>query len=571
LVLSEWNRHISRTPVLKNLEGNLAKRFLLLSAAFFAIVSALAFGQRALTTLPVGNFGTASILPTGQVITPTAAPGSTIQVLSTGLRSDGNADAAEAVNTALSPDGKSLLVLTSGWNKGNRRPDGTSITFPTLDPITGGPVGTTTLSEWVFVYSVNSDRTVTKQQQINIPSTYSGLVWAPDGTRFYVSGGQDDRVYVYRSNGSQFVPDVPFVLLGHNSNQNAPFPKYDGSILKGTKAAQAVTFGGTSLIVGGAVVAGLGLSRDGRTLVTANFENDSISIVDTATRSIVREVKFFTPGGTVAQGEFPYDVAVLSNPDGSAKTAFVTSQRDDEVMVVDIASGAFTGIGVGDQPNRMALTKDQATLYAVNGNSDSVSVIDTAARRVVDTISLSRPGDKYKGANPNSATLSPDEETLYVTLGYENAVAVVDLHSRKLTGRIPTGWYPTSVSVSQDGSVLYVCTFKSNSGPNPANGPAPNTTFVVTRSWPLEKAQLNIIPVPNHRSLAALSRQVDDNNGIANRRADPMMAFLRGKTDHVIYIVKENKTYDQVLGRSAAWQWRSHADPVSGSRQSQSS
>src|SRR5262249_37702588 len=153
-------------------------------------------------------------------------------------------------------------------------------------------------------------------------------------TRFYISGGQDDRVYIYRSNGSQFVPDVPFVLLGHNSNQAAAFPKYDGSILKGTKAAQAVTFGGSSLIVGGAVVAGVALSRDGKTLVAANFENDSISIVQTATRAVLREVRFFVPGGKVAQGEFPYDVAVLNNPDGSAKTAFVTSQRDNQVMVV---------------------------------------------------------------------------------------------------------------------------------------------------------------------------------------------------------------------------------------------
>jgi YVTN family beta-propeller protein len=526
------------------------KRLYILNAMLFALAPSLAMAQSGSghTTLPVGNYSTGSILPTGQVITPLAAPGSTLQVLSTGLRADGNADAAEAVNTALSSDGKTLLVLTSGWNKGNRLPDGTSITFPTLDPITGAAVGKTTLSEWVLVYAVNANGTVTKQQQINVPSTYSGLAWAPDGARFYVSGGQDDRVYVYRSNGSQFVPDAPFVLLGHNSNQNAPFPNYDGSILKGTKAAQAVTFGGSSLIVGGAVVAGLALSRDSKTLIAANFENDSISIVDTATRTIVREVKFFTPGGTVAQGEFPYDVVVLSNPDGSAKTAFVTSQRDDQVMVVDILSGNFTSIPVGDQPNRMALSKDQATLYVVNGNSDTVSVISTTSETVLDTISLSRPGEKYKGSNPNSAALSPDEETLYVTLGFENAVAVVDLKSRHVSGRIPTGWYPTSVSVSKDGARLYVCTFKSNSGPNPANGPAPNTTFVATRSLPLEKAQLNIIPVPDNPALSALSRQVDDNNGVSNRHTDPMMAFLKSRIDHVIYIVKENKTYDQVLG-----------------------
>lgn len=501
------------------------------------------------TTLPVGNFGGASILPSGQVITPTAAPGSTIQILSTGLRPDGNADAAEAVTTALSPDGHTLLVLTSGWNRDNHLVDGTSVTYPTLDPNTGAPVGNTTQSEWVFVFAINKDGSVTKLQPINVPSTYSGLAWAPDGTRFYVSGGQDDRIYIFKGNGSQFVPDAPFILLGHNSNANAPFPNYDGSILKGTKAAKAVTFGGSSLIVGGAVVAGFGLSRDGKTLVAANFEDDSVSVVDTTTHKVTNEIHFFEPGGTVAQGEFPYDVIVLSNPDGSAKTAFVTSQRDDQVMVVDIASGSFTSIPVGGQPNRMALSKDQRTLYVVNGNSDTVSVIDTTKQAVVRTISLSRQGDKYKGSNPNSAALSADERTLYVTLGFENAVAVVDLLSGSMEGRIPTGWYPTSVSVS-DGhrERLYVCTFKSNDGPNPTNGPAPNPTAVQGRTWPLSKAQLNVIPVPHGEVLEDLTQQADFNNGLFNRQRDPLMSFLRNKIDHVIYIIKENKTYDQVLG-----------------------
>src|SRR5262249_25453627 len=160
--------------------------------------------------------------------------------------------------------------------------------------------------------------------------------------------------------------DAPFILLGHNSDQFAPFPRYDGSILKDTKAAQAVTFGGTSLIVRGAVVAGLGVSLDGRTLVAANFEKDCISILDMATRQGVNQVRFLRQGGTAAHGEFRFDVAVLSNRDGSAKTAFVTSQRDDEVMVVDIDSGSFTSIAVGAQPNRMTLSRDQGTLYVVN-------------------------------------------------------------------------------------------------------------------------------------------------------------------------------------------------------------
>src|SRR5262249_58813341 len=98
-------------------------------------------------------------------------------------------------------------------------------------------------------------------------------------------------------------------------------------------------------------------------------------------------------------------------------------------MVVDIDSGSFTSIAVGAQPNRMTLSRDQRTLYVVNGNDDTISVIDTTSQTVVQTISLSRPGDQYKGSNPNSAALSPDERTLYVTLGFENAIAVVNLIS----------------------------------------------------------------------------------------------------------------------------------------------
>ncbi|MGA9672996.1 MAG: alkaline phosphatase family protein, partial [Terracidiphilus sp.] len=300
-------------------------------------------------------------------------------------------------------------------------------------------------------------------------------------------------------------------------------------------------------LVRGAVVAGIAVSRDGKTLVAANFENDSLSIVDTTTRTVTNEVHFFTPGGTVAQGEFPYDAAIVCDSKGAARTAYVTSQRDDEVMVVDIANGSFFSIPVGDQPNRMILSSDQRKLYVLSANSDDVAVIDTLQQKVVRTIKLSRPFDPYKGLNANAAGLSPDGNTLYVALGTENAVAVVDLRSGEVEGRIPTGWYPTSVSVSANGSTLYVSTFKSNPGPNPGND-GPDPTFATQRGFPLEKAQLNIIPVPNRRELDELSEQVDRNNGLANRRPDFTMAFLQHKIHHVIYIIKENKTYDQILG-----------------------
>lgn len=512
------------------------------------------------TTRPVGNFSGGALLPTGQTITPAAAPGSTFDRLATGVRKDGNADAAEAVTTALSPDGKTLLVLTSGFNQNfQNETTGANITYPVLDPVSGQPTQvinpatklplTTTQAEWVFVFDVSSGKLV-KQQQINIPNTYDGLAWSPDGKSFYVSGGIDDRIYIYSFNGSEYAPSAPFILLGHNSNQTAPFPNYDGGLLKGTPAAIALPSAVT-----GAAVAGFAVSKDGKILVAANFENDSLSIVDASTRKVLQEVKFFVPGAKVATGEFPYDVAVKSNKNsGAAVTAFVSSQRDDQVLAVDIATQAVTTIPTGGQPNKILLSPDQSLLYVVNGNTDSVSVIDTNSNKVVKTISLSRPGDKYKGANPNSLALSPDGGTLYVTLGGENALAVVDLRSNQVAGRIPTGWYPNSVSVSQDGQRLYVVNAKSSSGPNPANsrttaaGTATNTTYRNEYTWALEKAGISVIPVPNRSTLAVLSQQVDKNNGFANRVADPMMTYLRTKIKHVIYVVKENRTYDQVLG-----------------------
>jgi len=532
----------------------------LLLAASLSLTTGAVSAQ---TTKPVGDLGSGStLLPTGKVITPTAAPGSTFSPLSTGLRPDGNADAAEAVKTVLSPDGKTLLVLTSGYNQNFNNPTTARyFTYPVLDPTTGAPTSTTTRqAEWVFVYDLSSGTPV-KKQQINIPNTYNGLIWAPDGQRFYVSAGIDDRIYVYKLSNNQFAPDAPFILLGHNTNQTAPFPSYDGGLLKGTpaaNAADAINFpqGNNGILQTGAVVAELALSKDGSTLFATNFENDSLSIIDTGSRKVTKEVQFFKPGQTVATGEFPFGVAVLSNSNGAPVTAYVGSQRDNEVLAVDVASGTVSKrISVGGQPNRLLLSPDQTRLYVANGNSDSISVIDTSSNSIAQAISLSPSGYKYKGGNPNSLELSPDGKTLYVTLGAENAVAVVDLSTGKVSGRIPTGWYPTSVSASQDGKTLYVINAKNTSGPNPTNsrttlaGTATDTTGKNEYNWALEKAGLLVLPVPDSSTLAALDQQVSNNNGFSNSQAaDPTMKFLQTKIQHVIYIVKENRTYDQVLG-----------------------
>lgn len=214
----------------------------LLSFVLLTALGANTQSVSARTTKSVGDLGNGAVLlPTGQVITPAATPGSTFAPLGTRLRQDNNADATGAVSTALSPDGKTLLVLTSGYNKNFKTETGEDITYKVLDPATGQPSSVETKqAEWVFVFDLSSG-TLVRKQQINIPNTYNGLTWVPDGKHFYVSAGIDDRVYVYKLNGSQYVPDAPFILLGHNSNQTAPFPKYDGGLLKNTPAGNKQT------------------------------------------------------------------------------------------------------------------------------------------------------------------------------------------------------------------------------------------------------------------------------------------------------------------------------------------
>jgi YVTN family beta-propeller protein len=516
-----------------------------------ALVAGLSLPAAAIVTVGGAPQGPA-LLPTGLVITATAAPGSKFLRLSTGLRGDGSADAAEAVNSALSPDGKTLLVLTSGYNQNYSAETGTPITWPVLDPTTGLPTSTTTSkSEWVFVLDV-SGATPKKLQQINIPHTYVGLVWDPSGNRFYVSGGGDDRVYAFKKSSGKYVADAPFVLLNHDSNQTSPFPTPDGGILKGTPAAAAAP-----ALVTGALAAGLGISKDGSQLFVANLSNDSISYIDTKTRGVLGETHFTTPGSGLAVGEYPYDIAVKSDRAGKAEKVFVSSQRDAQIVVVSAKKGITNVIPVGDGPNRLLLTSDERVLWVSNGNTDSLTAIDTRSETVIGSVTLHRPGFPYYGSNPNWLALSPDGKTLYVTLGGENALAVVNAQTGKVLGRIPTGWQPNSVSVSADGKRLWVVNAKSPAGPNPANvngqntaaGVATNTTARNEYGWALEKAGLLQIPLPiAPADLANLSYQVDKNDGFFHTRRDGLMSYLHGKIKHVIYIVNENRTYDQVLG-----------------------
>jgi DNA-binding beta-propeller fold protein YncE len=222
---------------------------------------------------------------------------------------------------------------------------------------------------------------------------------------------------------------------------------------------------------------------------------------------------------------------------------------------------------VNGNPNRLILNRDQSRLFVAVDNADAVAIVDTATNRIAEIVSVVAPDsilpqkDLPKGANPNSLILSPDERTLYVTNGGTNSIAVVGLSNdgAKMRGLIPTGWYPNSLSLSADGKYFYVANSKSMPGPNAGHcrgdARAPGIPDCARQGnnyvyW-LQKGSLLAAPVPPPVELAALTERVAANNRFGVVRAqlqNPVIEQLRQRIQHVIYIVKENRTYDQVLG-----------------------
>jgi YVTN family beta-propeller protein len=223
-------------------------------------------------------------------------------------------------------------------------------------------------------------------------------------------------------------------------------------------------------------------------------------------------------------------------------------------------------IKLAGNPNKLILNRCQSRLYVAADNSDDVSIIDTATNQILNTIQTAGPDwllfqlNQYHGIAPNGLALSPDERFLYVTNGGTNSVAVTrfDRGAPQVVGLLPTGYYPQAVSVSGDGNTLYVVNGKSVTGPNPAYFPKPTTTNPSTTRaasnqyiLELEKSSLLSFPVPDFSSLEQLTLTVADNNSSITRphfEDELIMRQLRERIKHVIYIVKENRTYDQILG-----------------------
>jgi YVTN family beta-propeller protein len=228
--------------------------------------------------------------------------------------------------------------------------------------------------------------------------------------------------------------------------------------------------------------------------------------------------------------------------------------NNGSVSVIDLKKNIqIKNIEVGLHPSGMVFNNDKSLLFVACANSDNISVINTETDEVTDEISV-RMDDKLPfGSSPNALTISPDGKFLYVANGTDNAICVIETEKPyRVAGFIPTGWYPGSVTVNKSGTVLYVANVKGVGSRNQRtdrNGLNSHDHL----------GSISIIPVPEKPDLLKMTETVSANNSFPalyskqssegkKKVAVPYLPDQTSHFKHVVYIIKENRTYDQVFG-----------------------
>ncbi|MCC6444895.1 MAG: beta-propeller fold lactonase family protein [Armatimonadetes bacterium] len=339
---------------------------------------------------------------------------------------------------------------------------------------------------------------------------FIGLAFSADGKRLYAAGGNGHNIRVYDVTDR---PDRPLQLAARIRTGNGSERTYPG---------------------------GVALSPDGDFLYAANNASHSVSKIDLAAGHVT---------ATAPVGHAPYAVAISRN----GQKLYASDWGDGTVTVLAADSLAARGkIRVGEHPCALALSPSGDRLYVANANSDTVSVIDTATDRVVETISLAPYPGAPRGTMPNALAVSKDGRRLYVANGGNHDIAVVDRIANRwqVAGLIPTGWFPSAVCLSPDEKMLYVVNAKGlGAGPNAS--PRQYIGIMISGT-------VSMVAVPGPQQLRRYAAQVSANNGFdaESRRLAahspkfpvPHRAGMPSPIKHIFYIIKENRTYDQVLG-----------------------
>ena len=470
-------------------------------------------------TAPVTQFGrNGSLLPTQQLITPAGT-----QVELPGMR-------PQAI--ALSPDGR--LLATSGMNH----------ELVLVDPTTGKVVQRVPIPADHHAASTEPG-SANNLKPSNTPQlSYTGLVFSPDGSRIYLSNMHGNlKVFAVAPDHS-----VSALRTLELPKPGAKFPSRD-------------------------IPAGLALSKDGGKLYVCLNVTNRLLECDADTGAPLR---LFDVGNA------PFDVVLVggkgyvsnwggrrvtgdepTGPIGTSAKVRVDPVRfianEGSVSVVDLQSGrTVKEIMVGLHACALAASPDGRFVVVANANSDTLSVIDAASDQVVETIFTRWRKDDLFGASPNAVCFDPSGKRLYVCNGTQNSVAVISFspgHS-KLEGLIPTAWFPGAVAFDPKHNAIHVANIKGV-GSGRHIPPGQPVKFNSHQYF----GTLSLIPLPSGKQLTTFTQRVLDNC----RRRDALAAVLPPRPaaparpvpervgepsvfKHVVYIIKENRTYDQVLG-----------------------
>jgi DNA-binding beta-propeller fold protein YncE len=408
----------------------------------------------------------------------------------------------------------------------------------------------------IAIVDVLSQRVASKTP---LHETFYGVEFSPDGKTLYCSGAGDEVIHAYKFDHGQLGDPVQIKLRG---------PEQTG------------------------VPCGLAIDARNKRLFVANVWGHSITRIDLGATPKLTEIFLQAIGKEAGSARLqpsadPNTAAATKRAqaallESSTQDAFPYACRLDEkrerlyvslwaqsaVAVVDLNSNRVCARWPTEEhPCEMALTRSGRFLFVANANRNTVTVFDTETGAAIETIWAAFFPQSPPGATPNSLALSPDERTLFVANANVNAVAVFDVaapgKSRSL-GFIPVGWYPTSVRVTPDGKTLLVSNGKgivplaNPHGPQPIPGGESTPEYI----GGLLRGTLSIIELPRASKVASqMAAWTADAYRCAPLRADsgissprpannpiPARVEDRGPIHYCIYVIKENRTYDQVFG-----------------------
>lgn len=353
--------------------------------------------------------------------------------------------------------------------------------------------------------------------RVALPNLFAGLTWSADGKRLYAGGGFDDCLYQFTY--AQGLLSEKRVFKLPSGKKRTP--------------------------------GGLALANDGKTLWVANVFGHSASKLDLETGKFTAEID-------LDADSYPYSLVL----DEKSSRLFVSLWGKGEVAVIDTAKLAvISHWKTQEHPNEMLLSPSGGTLYVANANRNSVSVLSTTDGKSIETLNTAIDPNAPPGSTPSSLAINADGSMLFVADANTNDIAVFNVKNPGAgapLGFIPVGWYPTSVRVSRDGKTLFVANGKGDSPKANRNGPNPlsrrRTAEYIGGLFP---GALSMIPMPGPKEMALHSQTVYACSPLrtpaaaAARPAENPIPAKVGELSpitHVVYIIKENRTYDQVFG-----------------------